>query len=70
MECRFHSERSCFIRRLRKWDSMEQSYCRMGPSPSARGEIATGASTGSDVNDLVLLLPWVDNVPVHLVAEN
>jgi hypothetical protein len=39
------------------------------PFPSARGEIAKGALTGIDVNDLVQLLPEVDTVPVHLLAE-
>jgi hypothetical protein len=48
---------------------MEQSYFRIIHSPSARGEIAKGALTGIDVNDLVQLLPEVDTVPVHLLAE-
>jgi hypothetical protein len=62
-------ERLCFIRRLRKRDSMEQSCFRIILSPSARDEIAKGASTGIDVNDLVQLLPEVDTVPVHLLAK-
>jgi hypothetical protein len=39
------------------------------PFPSARDEIAKGASTGTNVNDPGQLLPWVENVPVHSKTE-